>query len=49
MVKQSNSKDHTCPKQRARPKLRAEVLAEMGIHPDSEQVYYEDISEQFLA
>ena len=30
-------------------KLRVEVLAELGIHPDGEQAYYEDISEQFLA
>ncbi len=30
------------------PKLRAEVLAELGIHPDSEQEYYEDISAKFL-
>lgn len=31
------------------PKLRDEVLAELGIHPDTEQEYYEDISAQFLA
>ncbi|MFZ2301188.1 MAG: HDOD domain-containing protein [Gallionella sp.] len=31
------------------PKLRMEVLVELGIHPDAEQAYYEDISEQFLA
>jgi HD-like signal output (HDOD) protein len=31
------------------PKLRAEVLAELGIHPDSEQEYYEDISAKFLS
>lgn len=31
------------------PKLRKEVLAELGIHPDAEQEYYEDISTQFLA
>ncbi len=31
------------------PKLRKEVLAELGIHPDTEQEYYEDISAQFLA
>lgn len=30
-------------------KLREDVLAELGIHPDAEQAYYEDISEQFLA
>ena len=30
------------------PKLRAEVLAELGIHPDSKQEYYEDISAKFL-
>jgi len=30
-------------------KIRMEVLAELGISPDSEQVYYEEISEKFLA
>ncbi|MDD5301192.1 MAG: HDOD domain-containing protein [Gallionella sp.] len=30
------------------PKLRKEVLAELGIHPDTEQEYYEDISAKFL-
>lgn len=29
-------------------KLRGEVLAELGISPDTEQEYYEHISEQFL-
>ena len=29
-------------------KLRVEVLAELGIHPDAEQEYYEDISAKFL-
>lgn len=31
------------------PKIRGEVLAELGIHVDAEQEYFEDISEQFLA
>jgi HD-like signal output (HDOD) protein len=30
------------------PKLREEVLAELGIHLDAEQEFYEDISAQFL-
>jgi len=29
-------------------KIRTEVLAELGIHPDAEQEYYEEITEQFL-
>jgi HD-like signal output (HDOD) protein len=31
------------------PKIRGEVLDELGIHPDGEEEYFEDISEQFLA
>ncbi|MBI5439305.1 MAG: HDOD domain-containing protein [Nitrosomonadales bacterium] len=31
------------------PKLCKEVLAELGIHPDTEQEFYEDISAKFLA
>lgn len=31
------------------PKIRGEVLAELGIHVDGEQEYFEEISEQFLA
>lgn len=30
-------------------KIRNEVLVELGISPDSEQAYYEEITEQFLA
>jgi HD-like signal output (HDOD) protein len=30
-------------------KIRAEVLEELGIHPDSALEYYEEITEQFLA
>jgi HD-like signal output (HDOD) protein len=30
-------------------KIRQEVLTELGLTPDGEQAYYEDISEQFLA
>ena len=30
-------------------KLREEVLAELGVHPDAEQQFYEDISAKFLA
>jgi HD-like signal output (HDOD) protein len=30
-------------------KIRKEVLTELGIHPDDEQEYYEEIIEQFLA
>jgi len=30
-------------------KIRKDVLAELGIHPETEQEYYEEISEQFLA
>lgn len=30
-------------------KIRNDVLAELGIHPESEQSYYEEITEQFLA
>jgi len=29
--------------------IRDEVLAELGIHPETEQAYYEEISEKFLA
>lgn len=31
------------------PKIRDEVLNELGIHPEAEQEYFEEISEQFLA
>ena len=31
------------------PKIRDEVLAELGIHVDAEQEYFEEINEQFLA
>lgn len=31
------------------PKVRGEVLNELGIHPEAEQEYFEEISEQFLA
>jgi HD-like signal output (HDOD) protein len=31
------------------PKIRGEVLNELGIHPEGEQEYFEEISEQFLA
>lgn len=31
------------------PKMRDEVLNELGIHPEAEQEYFEEISEQFLA
>jgi len=30
-------------------KIRKDVLAELGIHPDTEQEYFEEITEQFLA